>query len=278
MSRVHEALQRAAKALPSETGLNAERQVLTAEESTTPPRLAVHAVSCSKELIFRPFARDLLARNRGSHHFDGLAQDEIFKLIQQVFIIPNTSAPRTVVFSSVDKGSDASVICFRAGEVLASQMSGSVCVVDANLSAPFLHDLLGVGKSPGFADAIVDSQPIKDFAVPIPGGNLWLIPSGSPGFETASQFASDRFRARVEEMEDQFDCVLITAPQVSSSAEAVLLGRMSDGVILVVEAHSTRREAALLAKETLERANIKLLGAILNNRTFPIPKAVYRKL
>jgi protein-tyrosine kinase len=53
---------------------------------------------------------------------------------------------------------------------------------------------------------------------------------------------------------------------------------MADGVILVVEANSTRREMARTAKETFDDANVKLLGAILNNRTFPIPEALYRKL
>jgi hypothetical protein len=31
-------------------------------------------------------------------------------------------------------------------------------------------------------------------------------------------------------------------------------------------------------KLTLEAAGVKLLGAVLNNRTFPIPDVVYRKL
>ena len=53
---------------------------------------------------------------------------------------------------------------------------------------------------------------------------------------------------------------------------------MADGVVLVIEANSTRREAARMAKETFESANVKLLGAILNNRTFPIPESLYRKL
>jgi Mrp family chromosome partitioning ATPase len=130
---------------------------------------------------------------------------------------------------------------------------------------------------PGLADATVKPGPIKDFAKRIAGGNLWLVPPGSRADGAQSLFASDRLRWRMQELRKVFDYVLIDAPPITSSAEAVLLGQMADGVILVVEANSTRRETARTAKETFEDANVKLLGAILNNRTFPIPEALYRK-
>jgi Mrp family chromosome partitioning ATPase len=47
---------------------------------------------------------------------------------------------------------------------------------------------------------------------------------------------------------------------------------------LVVQANSTHREAARKAKESLASANVRLLGAVLNKRTFPIPEFLYRKI
>jgi protein-tyrosine kinase len=205
------------------------------------------------------------------------AQEETLKLVERMFLFPNSHSPRAVVFSSV-QGNGSSEICCRAGEVLATQGSGSVCLVDANLRAPSLHQLLGVGKFPGLADATVKPGPIKDFTVRIAGGNLWLLPSGSSAAEAQGLFASDRLRSRLGELAEEFEFVLIDAPAVGSSSDAVLLGQMADGVVLVLEANSTRRETARMAKESLESANVKLLGAVLNNRTFPIPEALYRKL
>ena len=204
-------------------------------------------------------------------------QREVIQFVQLVFMVPNSHAPRAVVFANA-QGNGSSEICSQAGQVLAAQGSGSVCLVDANLRAPFLHQLFGVGMFPGLVDATVKPGPIKDFAKRIAGGNLWLVPPGSRADGAHSLFASDRLRWRMQELRKVFDYVLIDAPPITSSAEAVLLGQMADGVILVVEANSTRRETARTAKETFEDANVKLLGAILNNRTFPIPEALYRKL
>ena len=85
-------------------------------------------------------------------------------------------------------------------------------------------------------------------------------------------------RARFEELRTQFEYVLINAPPMNVFADSALLGQFSDGVILVVEANSTRRETAQRLKENLEAANVQVLGVVLNNRTFPIPESVYRKL
>jgi protein-tyrosine kinase len=216
----------------------------------------------------------------GRHRLDlgGSALEEIVKFVQRVFVVPNSHAPRVVVFSTVDQVNSSNEICSRAGQVLATQVSGSVCLVDANLRVPSLHRLLGVGNSPGHTDAAAKPGPIKDLAVRIAGGNLWLVSAGAPAAPAEEQVASDQLRSRISELDKEFDYILIDAPPVHSSADAVLLGQMAQGVILVIEANSTRREAARRAKQTLEGANVKLLGAILNNRMFPIPEALYRRL
>jgi len=203
---------------------------------------------------------------------------EAAKLVQRVFVFSNSHAPRVVVFSSADECNGSGEICFRAGEILAAQGSGSVCLVDANLRAPSLHQVLGVAKSPGLTDAIVKPGPIRDFGVQVVGSNLWIVPPGSSEAAAQGLYASGPLRLRIGELRREFDYVLIDAPPVSSCGDAVLLGQMADGVILVVEANSTRRETARLAKETFEGAEIRLLGGVLHNRKFPIPEALYRKL
>jgi Mrp family chromosome partitioning ATPase len=47
---------------------------------------------------------------------------------------------------------------------------------------------------------------------------------------------------------------------------------------VLLQANSTRREAARRMKEELEENNIRVLGAILYGRTFPIPEAIYKRL
>ena len=82
----------------------------------------------------------------------------------------------------------------------------------------------------------------------------------------------------IRDLRDEFAYVLISAPPVGLYGDAALLGQMADGVVLVLEANSTRRVAALKAKQPLDAAKVRLLGIVLNNRTFPIPEKIYRWL
>jgi len=58
----------------------------------------------------------------------------------------------------------------------------------------------------------------------------------------------------------------------------MVLGQLADGAVLVLEANATRREVTLKVAADLRAAHIKILGAVLNKRTFAIPEALYRRL
>jgi Mrp family chromosome partitioning ATPase len=117
---------------------------------------------------------------------------------------------------------------------------------------------------------------MRTFAQQIAGSNLWVLPSGSP--ESAGAISSEGLRSRMADLRNEFDYVLIDAPPANLYADAISLGRLSDGIILVLQSNTTRREAALKAKESFEAANVRLLGAVLNKRTFPIPQNLYDRL
>jgi Mrp family chromosome partitioning ATPase len=148
--------------------------------------------------------------------------------------------------------------------------------VDANLASPQLHVPLCGANPIGFAEALVTDGPIGNFAMPLGARNLWLIPAGltKPGVYPLLE----RFRERFEELRATFDYILISAPALDRETEATLIGQLADGVVLIVEAHRSRRETVRRVKEQLEIARVQLLGAVLDQREFPIPEKLYRKL
>ena len=107
--------------------------------------------------------------------------------------------------------------------------------------------------------------------------NLWLLSCGSLAVDSANLLNSERIKTRFQELRDEFDYVIIDAPPMSRYADAMALGKLADGFVLVLEANSTRREAAMRVTESLSQAQIRVLGAVLNKRTFPIPESLYRR-
>lgn len=209
---------------------------------------------------------------------EAMAQGEAIKLVQRVFLLPGADAPRMVVFCGVGRGDGSSWVCLRASEALASQVTASVCVVDANWRAPFLHEYFRRDHSKGLAEAVLESEPISNYAQRLNGRNLWVMTCGSRTMDPRTLLNSDHLQPRLAELRAGFDYVLIDAPPVNLYADAALLGKLADGVILVVQANSTHREVAIKAMDSLESARLRVLGAVLNKRTFPIPESWYRKL
>jgi Mrp family chromosome partitioning ATPase len=210
-----------------------------------------------------------------SLQMDGTVRDEITKLVQNLFLLPE--GPRRVVFSGTESGCGCSWTCAHTAEVLASQVCGSVCVVDCNLRSPGLHQQLGTENHHGLSDALLGPDPIREYAHRLTR-NLWLMSRGSTTENAQAMLGSERMRLRLAELRLAFDYVLIDAAPLNTCNDALVLGGLSDGVVLVTKANSSRRWIARKALQGLRAANVRALGAVLNQRTFPIPEALYKRL
>ncbi len=206
-----------------------------------------------------------------------LSREELVKLVQRIFLLDHDGR-RMVVFTAVENSTGCTSICAGAAEALADQVDSAVCVVDANVRRPALHLCFGAENLRGLTDAVFKPGPIRDFVHKLPGRNLWLLPCGSMASQLSAVMKAEHLQARISELRKEFAYILIDSPAVSEHTDAILLGRLTDGAVLVLESNATRREVARIAKEDLEAARVPVLGAVLNKRTFPIPQFLYDRL
>jgi receptor protein-tyrosine kinase len=205
-------------------------------------------------------------------------REESLKLVQRFFLTSEQTPPKAVVFAAIDSGNGCTRLCAIMAQLLAESVSGSVCLVEGNFRTPSLPDLFGVDNHHGLADSLRQEGAVRGFAKQVGRDNLWLLSSGSQARECLNLLNCDRMKERIAELRSAFDYVLIDAPPLNSYADAMVFGRLADGVVLVLEANATRREAALRVSENLQATRIPVLGAVLNKRTFPIPSALYKRL
>jgi len=203
------------------------------------------------------------------------AREEILRLVQHLFLATENisgTKRRQVVFCGIDNIEGSNLLCARIGRILAEQVQSQVCVVDANVRVPPsspLVDLLPFDDSQEGGATKGASRRVSE--------NLWLA-SGDSACRSGANPTLGDVQTWISGLPAEFAHVVISAPPIGLYTDAALLGQAADGVVLVLEANSTRWQAALRAKQVLEGANVSVLGAVLNNRTFPIPEKVYRLL
>jgi Mrp family chromosome partitioning ATPase len=216
---------------------------------------------------------------RGNLASSGIGSDEkreIGKMVNTLFpaIPPETS--RLIAIAGIDESTAATRIAACAGELLAQQVDVPVCLIDAEVNTngrihhPFPtkeHDrALAIETSSNYIGIRKHCVRVSD--------NLWTL---SIGLNRDVSIAR-RMRTRMEELEREFPYCLLVIPPIVTSADAVLLSTMASGIVLVLDSQSTRRDAAAAAKGMLTRAGVPILGAVLNNRKFPIPDWLYSRL
>ncbi|HEY0351708.1 MAG TPA: GNVR domain-containing protein, partial [Gemmatimonadales bacterium] len=165
----------------------------------------------------------------------------------------------------------------------------SVLLVDCDIRRPKLHAVFKTPRSPGLLDLLTpsngggkvgvhgltfdgDGNSNGDAADPLsavlrPTGirGLTLLTCGALPTNPTNLLSGVRMRALLQELIQRFDLVILDTPPVLATADARILGGISDGVLLVVRAGQTERLAAQRAQHQLTQAGARLLGVVLND-------------
>mgnify|MGYP001078001824 FL=1 len=179
----------------------------------------------------------------------------------------------TLVVTSPAPGEGKSVVAANLAVTMA-QGEHRTILVDADLRRPILHEIFGVSNERGLTTMFVDPQARADPPlVEIGVENLWLLPSGPLPPNPADLLGSRRMEEIISIFRSRADVLIFDAPPVLAVTDAAILGMKVDGALLVVAAGRTRREQARQARELLERARVRVVGAVLTD----VPVAMARR-
>jgi Mrp family chromosome partitioning ATPase len=203
-------------------------------------------------------------------------RQEITKLVERLFL--SADAPKAVVFSAADRGDGCSWVAARTAVRLAERISGSVCLLDANRLSPALHLEFGVERGSGLKNALLKTGTIRSVAQQLSPANLWFLGSELLVATSEEMASSKSIVLQIAELRREFDYVLIDTPPFNLNSDGISLARYADGIVVVVSANSTRRDAGRQIARDLESSKVRVLGAVLNKRTFSVPSVIQRNL
>lgn len=170
---------------------------------------------------------------------------------------------KSLVVTAPSSLEDKTTAAANLGVVLA-QAEKRVILVDADLRQPRLHTLFGLDNAAGLLDAL-DAAQLDQIVQPTGVDGLSVLSSGKLSVVPSDALSSSRMTRLIQQLETLADMVIFDTPPVLAVSDAALLSSQTGGALLVIDAGKTRREHAQAAKDVLERARARLLGAVMLN-------------
>ena len=152
---------------------------------------------------------------------------------------------------------------------LATAMAGGgkrVVLVDCDMRKGSIASYLKIRRSaPGITDVIGGKYKLNDVIFRQKDLGFDVLPVGALPNNPAEVVGAPIMVQILQLLSGMYDYVFIDTPPVSLVTDAAILSRYVDGVILVVRADETTKQALNASKKALEDVNANILGAVLND-------------
>ena len=159
---------------------------------------------------------------------------------------------------------------------LAQAASGTTTVlVDVDLRSGDATRYMGCADQPGLREVLGGDLQLSEVLTEVqldPTGearSVGLVPAGKPGSEAAAFLHGPRFADIIDSLAQRFECIIIDTPPISLFSEAVALGALADGVVVVARSEVTDQSALSLTLERLRRTGANIVGVVLNDSEIP---------
>lgn len=282
MSRIQEALARAAKEKAERAATEIADLVDIAAEVTRPAAVATavpevqpkieeesqHLFSLAFEDIERKCTHPAWSLDPQINVFGSGANGKIgaerFRTLRsRLYQIAETRTLKRVMITSSVPSEGKSFVAANLAQAIVHQQNRRVLLIDADLRKPALHKILSAPKTPGLTNYLRGGA--DEFAIIQKGlqSNLFFIPAGDEVAAPSELLLNARMRRLLDFVGEAFDWVVLDSPPALPVNDPSVLAGLCDGVLFVVRAGSTDVEMAVKASAEFRKKN--LLGVVFNH-------------
>ena len=201
--------------------------------------------------ISSPAARTILAES-----FRGLATS--------MLLSGDSRPPASILISSTRPAEGKTMVATNLAIAL-SELGQRVLLIDADMRRPKIHSALGMTAQSGLSAYLAGEVGWREVVQRTGIIDLDVLLCGAPSSNPIQLLSSDRLRILLKEAVKQYKCVLIDSPPLLNVADARILARMVEGVILVVKAGATPHILVQRAESYIRAADAVITGVVLNN-------------
>ncbi len=153
-----------------------------------------------------------------------------------------------------------------------AQQGLRVLIVDCDLRKARLHKVFSVPREPGLTQLVLGHNSMAEVIHSTSVDGLYVLASGTLPPNPSELVGGPRMANVLKALSAEFDLVVLDTPPLTAAADAAILGKTADGVLMVVRAGQTERGAAQHAVQQLNNVGARILGAVLNDPDAKVPR------
>jgi protein-tyrosine kinase len=281
MSRIHEALSKAARERASQSRAAASADIveITAQISTiagaeeklevvVPESPEAAVAGSSVQGLQSGFVRSGWELHPQFNAFSAGVKEKVgaerFRTLRsRLYQAADTRSLRRIMVTSSVPSEGKSFVCANLAQAMAQQQDRRVLLIDADLRLPTLHKMLSVPRSPGLSNYLRGE--CDEYGVIQEGkqDNLHFMSAGDEVANPSELLLGDGMKGLMRFAAESFDWVIVDSPPTLAVHDPSLLADLCDGVLFVVRAAATDFE--LVSKAAAEFRKKNLLGIIFNH-------------
>lgn len=162
--------------------------------------------------------------------------------------------------SAVSAEGKTTVLCNLAVELGLTEKK--VVIVDLDFYHPSTHRVMNVSNENGIAEYMLGNITKSDLIKTTEHKNVDIITRGAEIYNSSLVFLSDKFKALMESLREEYDYVLVDCPPILQISDYIHVSKLVDGVILVVAYARTTRSQVVEATKELRKNDVNILGSV----------------
>lgn len=171
---------------------------------------------------------------------------------------------KVITMTSSVPNEGKSSVSFSLAKTLA-ESSKKILMVDADLRKSVMaakYHIQGIDK--GLSHYLTGQAEIEDIIYETEVDGFYLAVAGPLTPDPTTLLDSDAFKQFISKAREDFDYVIIDAPPLGVVIDAVIIGKYSDGALLVIEQGVIKRKVVQDVIKQLKKGEVRILGAVLN--------------
>lgn len=193
-------------------------------------------------------------------------ETEAFRTLRTTLTFSEQESDRLVVSSS-EPGDGKTTVLANLGVAFANAGKRTL-LIDADMRRPGLTRTFGLRGLPGLSDLLRHNDPVAEMGASLIVGsgaeNLDILPCGLRISDPSELLSGQRIVDLIAWTETVYDQILVDSPPILAASDAALLGRVTDGVLIVVQPDKNHRRSVLRAVDSLLSIGTPVLGVVAN--------------